>query len=146
MYYSKYSDWLRAAKKERILKEKFRKEKENKFVSVLSLHIKELLQNATIDNDIYSKYHILCFTFDSLPNEVKEQIISSSNYINWRSLVCEIRKMLLNTIKLSQKTINSNTVEDCLYEVLGLEYSNFNNVQQCNLNTINKKIAERRKI
>ena len=53
--------------------------------------------------------------------------------------------MLLNTKKLSQKTINSNIVEDCLYEVLGLEYSNFNNVQQCNLNTINKKIAERKK-
>lgn len=144
IYHSKYSDWLRAAKKERILKEKFRKEKENKFVSV-SLYIKKLLQNATIDNDIYEKYDTLCFTFDSLPNEVKEQIISSSNYINWRSLVYEIRKMLLNTINPPQETINSNTVEDCLYEVLGLEYSNFNNVQQCNLNTINKKIAERRK-
>ena len=73
---------MRAAQKERILKEEFRKEKENKFVSVLSFHIKELLQNATIDNDIYSKYHTLCFTFNSLPNEVKEQIIPSSNYIN----------------------------------------------------------------
>ncbi|MBQ7749577.1 hypothetical protein IJR75_03320 [bacterium] len=53
--------------------------------------------------------------------------------------------MLFNTIGPSQKTINSKTVEDCLYKVLGLEYSDFNNVQQCNLNTINKKIEERRK-
>jgi hypothetical protein len=76
---------LHAAKKERLLEEEFRKEKENESVSVLSSHIKKLLQNATIDNDIYSKYGTLCFTFDSLPNEIKEQIIPlipSSDYIN----------------------------------------------------------------
>jgi hypothetical protein len=52
--------------------------------------------------------------------------------------------MLLNTKKLSQTTIDSDTVNRCLYKVLGLEESDFKKVQQCNLNTINKKIAQRR--